>query len=1141
MTTSAVYDGDEHLATSYDVPTGSLLQRFQFFAIYQNQESLPSNSLLKSYYMKLDLNTDASRNFFKDLVVRNENSNYAYLGNMEMSIGHVTNSMIFLLINIVSILLFILTTFALFFYTSTLYKHKELFSDWLPEQQFVVFYLIVMLLHQNPFHAIGDWQKARSGLALTVYVINYLAQAGLCTVMLLFSGISSNMKDNPLSFYGPKVLVGVTIFCISMVMLSYQFPSYTIGNTRSSMDSIHDWKDEDKSTYIGVSITLLVLYWLWIVHWFVRMYFTYSELLNLPYLRTRYQQLVFRFYLLQGSLILIYFVLQYSIAAWYLLFTFNFRSEEDDAAVISAIMRFNVLIIGKTIFVSMFGFILAFVTLPADYLMDEQDKQYLTNAYAISESEANEIIDGRKRQLYNEGEKHGVRDLLTGAVNTVKDIGNLFVGGVLAHKHRSIFCLETATALLDVASIVYYGFEGEGKDDELNDDELKEAMNTNLAMNMQSKFEVVEVISNRALALRCIVARHMDNDSLVVAFRGTVNMDNMYHNFKYARVDADFSTMEMPNIDEQDGLEEWEAEESNSGKTSGKGDEDSSRDTTGGGLLRDIGYGLNTGFKATTDLLSSMGNTAKNSVVATVDFTQNIATTTKEQITMIIADTSESLVNITQGIRDSVTDVSERLSFRASTTSGSRRNSWNSMDDDEGSQEGWRGSIDNLATTSKYRGGADSVKALKKATKMKADNNKMPRVDENTNGGDIESADVPPMRNQTQSHSYKRSVKHSTYSKSIKKSDRHHSDSITNTDSISTKGTNDSVSTRSSRKEHRASLGHLPDLNLLHIIHPRAHEGFFEYYMALRESVHQVLRRELKKKAAKIYFTGHSLGGAMATLCCYDVNVNTVPRVKTYLQHKKDALSENQIDSLLETSLYTFGSPRVGDGVFFNKFHNLCTHSYRIVGDGDVVTSVPKSWNGFKHVDTLVLIDNSGVGSIIVDPSPVEKLFRARKVYTSVNTHMISQYKEGLEAITKLSKLLRAERESEREKEREAKRERKAELARRSKSTIGMRLGSMISRSTLSSHKRDVSIRGARSDNKTENISSVGSVGNIGQIEGDDIPVRGRDSSVTVENPMMGSLRDTFIEMTSANTPRVSEANAEDRDESTWNSVISGI
>ena len=53
--------------------------------------------------------------------------------------------------------------------------------------------------------------------------------------------------------------------------------------------------------------------------------------------------------------------------------------------------------------------------------------------------------------------------------------------------------------------------------------------------------------------------------------------------------------------------------------------------------------------------------------------------------------------------------------------------------------------------------------------------------------------------------------------------------------------------------------------------------------------------------------------------------------------------------------------------------------------------------------------------------------------------------------------------------------------------------------------------------------------------------MRGRDSSVTVENPMMGSLRDTFIEMTSANTPRVSEANAEDRDESTWNSVISGI
>jgi hypothetical protein len=139
---------------------------------------------------------------------------------------------------------------------------------------------------------------------------------------------------------------------------------------------------------------------------------------------------------------------------------------------------------------------------------------------------------------------------------------------------------------------------------------------------------------------------------------------------------------------------------------------------------------------------------------------------------------------------------------------------------------------------------------------------------------------------------------------------------------------------------------------------------------------------------------------------------------------------------------------------------------------------------------------------------------------------------------------LKAERELEREKEREAKLEQRAEMEKRrreSKSTIGERLksirGTMMGRSTLSAndkHKRDVSMSGSsRVDSKTGDASSTVLEGDGTRSgDGDDIPVS-RDSNITVENPIMGSLRNTFIEMSSTNTPRVSERAPEsgERDE----------
>lgn len=77
-----------------------------------------------------------------------------------------------------------------------------------------------------------------------------------------------------------------------------------------------------------------------------------------------------------------------------------------------------------------------------------------------------------------------------------------------------------------------------------------------------------------------------------------------------------------------------------------------------------------------------------------------------------------------------------------------------------------------------------------------------------------------------------------------------------------------------------------------------------------------------------IIFTGHSLGGALATLS------------SLYFKCKYPEA---------EISCITFGSPRAGCSEFANLFNNNIEESYRFVNDNDPVPCVPLAWR-FKHV-----------------------------------------------------------------------------------------------------------------------------------------------------------------------------------------------
>ena len=70
------------------------------------------------------------------------------------------------------------------------------------------------------------------------------------------------------------------------------------------------------------------------------------------------------------------------------------------------------------------------------------------------------------------------------------------------------------------------------------------------------------------------------------------------------------------------------------------------------------------------------------------------------------------------------------------------------------------------------------------------------------------------------------------------------------------------------------------------------------------------------------YITGHSLGGAVATLAAMEIALN-VPQIRPQLQ------------------LYTYASPRVGDRAFARSHSQLVPNSYRITNLSDSVPLVP--------------------------------------------------------------------------------------------------------------------------------------------------------------------------------------------------------
>ena len=162
-------------------------------------------------------------------------------------------------------------------------------------------------------------------------------------------------------------------------------------------------------------------------------------------------------------------------------------------------------------------------------------------------------------------------------------------------------------------------------------------------------------------------------------------------------------------------------------------------------------------------------------------------------------------------------------------------------------------------------------------------------------------------------------------------------------------------------------------------------KGFYKIYSSLQYTLYNTIDElSLKYDTDKILITGHSLGGAIASLLAFDIYYYSF---------------SYQISSLI-----TFGSPRVGNNYFSKYMYSFPFPSYRITHYYDIVPHVPERLLDYKHVSQEIWYNEVNTDYLLCHNEDEEDPYCSNSCSpfqcTSFNDHLnylnISMGNEGL-------------------------------------------------------------------------------------------------------------------------------------------------
>lgn len=845
---------------------------------FQNQESIPTNGLVKAYYIVVYYLSAPY-----DLFTGEDSSTQQYI-TYEFDVVDRPRQPI---ADGFTLVLLVLTIAMLVWYVRVLSAQQTVLS----EQKWIVGYFVLVILFQNPVYCTITWysEPPSAGAAFTSYMLSFLGQSGLFMLWLFFADPVHRKTQSKLFFYAPKLLIGLSIFTASVVVLTFQFPGLDPTHPqRNAVEAVQNWSDSLKLSFIAFTMLYLLLIWLWTIVWFVQLYRTGRKLKKLPYMSTRYMQLSYRFFVVQATLVTVYYVLQYAAVVYFI----SLGAHNGDNAYdltnltdnINTLFRQQTQLFGKALFLTVYAMALALFYLPADVLDKTGLATSLAATYTITEAEHRSVVVARKKALAKVK-----RSLLT----------QITLMDALVDAKTDVFCVDLALSMRDMAFQAYY-----------DPPDLRTASGYEASLDLSPHgYELLDKFYSADYELFCFIARERSTKRIVVCFRGTASKKQMEANLKYSQRAVNFDELDLPALDQLDGLavrtpKGVEAEDLDMDSVS---DDDGEQDNDSVSMSMSMeaeGSGAGSGARRTLSLRRDK------------DHRDNAKERERDSTMM-----------------DRAGHVREEL------------------------QKAFTGAVG--ATNQGIHAVVDATADLM-----------------------VTAASSTPM--------------------------------------------------------------------LKSIVLPYVHSGFWEAYSVVRGFLHGKLRQELMRNPTTVVFTGHSLGGALATYAALDISMHTIPRVNAYLKHHAKLLylrereaaallvnrarsesltakhgspvktnpmhsaADDEQHSDLEHShmtsseevppvpvfvkkikvvMYNFGSPRVGNRSFVQLYNRFVPSSFRVVVDGDIVAGLPPS--KYAHVGTEIMIDALGAGSIIIDPSFVERWLRTH-LKSSVAVHSLLVYRRGL-------------------------------------------------------------------------------------------------------------------------------------------------
>jgi len=171
---------------------------------------------------------------------------------------------------------------------------------------------------------------------------------------------------------------------------------------------------------------------------------------------------------------------------------------------------------------------------------------------------------------------------------------------------------------------------------------------------------------------------------------------------------------------------------------------------------------------------------------------------------------------------------------------------------------------------------------------------------------------------------------------------------------------------------------------------PNVHKGFLAAYRTVQKEIRDLVTPYILHSDDKVtpqkralFVTGHSLGGALATLCSFD------------LAH----FINSKTGSTPAVSCTTFGSPRVGCYSFSQRYKRLVPSCKRFVMANDMVPKTPPRlftglYHGYFHVGCEIIMDMDGI--VLVAPNFVEGFVLHGFRRPVVRNHYCTRYCLGM-------------------------------------------------------------------------------------------------------------------------------------------------